>query len=262
MLNSKKKLLLKTTEKPTSLQNTESSSSSSLLVNMEALRKFQREYSEAKDFAGKYKVLRVNWLYVGKNQPLPDLHQEVLSALIGYRYIAEAYLDADLPMPKQMAQNLEALERQDMESLTPNMARMMKILTQTSTNRGEEEMKKVKKEGQAPKEAYQSKHQVSHLYLEIFENQAKAQLRDEQIIEAISKKTGEAPTAKNVASYRCMYNAGKLQGQKVVPALKVKAVRAKKEKAAKKPMSEETKAKLKAYTAKKKAEKAKAAKKK
>lgn len=98
---------------------------------------------------------------------------------------------------------------------------------------------------------------VSQYYLEIFEAQPKAQLTDAQIVDAIKAKTGKAPTAKSVASYRCMYNAGKIEGQKAVPAAKVKAVRVKKEKA-KKPMSEETKAKLKAYTANKSKAKAKA----
>lgn len=260
MPNPRQKLYIKPkTKKPVSsgqthLEKTSPSLNSSPLINMGALRKFQREYADVKDFAGKYRVLRVHWLYVGKGEALPESHQETLSALIGYRYIAQAYQDANFPIPRPVAQNLAALEKNELGSMTPNMNRMMKILTQTSTKQGEDSM--VKK---ADKK--ESKAGVSQFYLEIFEAQSKAQLTDVQIQAAIDKKTGIQPTTKNVASYRCMYNAGELQGQKAVPAAKVKAVRPPSVKKPKKPMSEETKAKLKAYTAKKKAEKVKSNKK-
>ena len=229
-----------------------SSSSASPILDTRRLISFQKEYAAAQDYSAKYRVLRVRWLEVGNNEMMPDFCQEVLSALIGYRYMKAAYNEAGLMMPDRAAKNLYALEKNDIKGLSPNMARMMAILTASSTNRGEEGMAK---KASSKKETVLG---VSQFYLEVFENQAKAKLTDVQIVDIIKGKTGNEPTLKNVASYRCMYNAGNLQGQSKCPAEKVKAVRISKAKP-KKPMSEETKAKLKAYTA---AKKAKAAKKK
>jgi len=240
-------------DNPISFPEKDKSSSSLPLIDTRRLISFQREYAAAQDYAGKYRVLRVRWLEVARNQQMPDFHQEILSALIGYRYLAIAYAEKGLMMPINLVKNLEALEQGDISKMRPHMSRMMTILTQTNTNRGEEEMVKntEAKKGSG----------VSHLYLEIFENQGKAKLTDEAIANTIETATGTLPTLKNVASYRCMYNAGKLHGQKACPKDKVKAVRISKAKP-KKPMSEETKAKLKKYTADKKAAKAKIAKKK
>lgn len=239
-------------ENPIPLPEEKSSLNCSPFINMGPLHKFQREYGAAQDYAGRYRVLRCHWFYVGENQLLPNIHQEVLSALIGYKYLRAAYNNAGKMMPDAAMRNLYALEKGDLNDLTPNMARMVNILIQTSNNRGEERMPK-----KANKKTVLG---VSQFYLEIFENQAKAKLTDEQIIEVIRLQSGNAPTAKNVASYRCMYNAGRIQGQSKCPTIpeKCKAIRMSKTKP-KKPMSEETKANLKAYTA---AKKAKAAKKK
>ncbi len=223
-----------------------SSSSVSPTPDLSPLRAFQREYRAAEDWGGRYRVLRRHLPLVGGfGQFGEDVHQETLSALIGYRYVKKAYIKAGMMMPDAMARNLYALESNSVDQLTPNMARMMSILIQTSSNRGESDMKGKK---EAKKETNLG---VSQYYLEIFENQAKAKLTDQQIADVIESKTGAMPTFKNISSYRHAYNNGNIQGQSKCPAEKCKAVRVSKAKP-KKPMSEETKAKLKAYTAAKK----------
>lgn len=230
------------------------------LPDLAELFAFTREWNEAINWAGQYRVLRVWWTKVS-NEEMPKAPGDLIYARIGYELQAKAYDKAGIVMPKKVAKSLAAIRRWDIEGLAPGIKSMLKIMINHNqkNQQGESDMVKVKKAGANKKGAESKRVNVNQFYLEIFENQAKAQLTDDQIADVIEKKAGSRPSAKNVASYRCMYNAGKLAGQKTVPA-KVKAVRPKKEPKAKKPMSEETKAKLKAYTEKKKAaKKAKAA---
>ncbi len=218
--------------------------STSCLPDFSSLTAFTREWNLADSYPLRYRVLRTWWPKTCEEE-MPKFHADLLQTRIAYELQARAYIDAAATMPKSVAQNLAAMRVFKVEEMTPNMRRMLEISI-ANKKQGEEQMaRKTAEKG--------ARQNVSQFYLEVFEGQAKAQLTDAQIVETIEKKTGNKPSAKNVASYRCMYNAGKLEGQKGVPIAKVKAVRPKSDKPkVKKPMSEETKAKLKAYTAAKK----------
>lgn len=234
---------------PEAPSSSSSSPASAASPDLSRLIFFQKEFNGAADFPARYTVLRRWWpaFCVGS---MPEVHQQLLSVRIGYEIVAKTYAEAGMLLSPTLEKNLLALRDFDIEGMSANMKVMMRILTQTGTSeRGDEMAKKaaVKKEAVLG---------VSQFYLEVFEGQAKAKLTDAQIAAAIKAKTGGEPTLKSVASYRCMYNAGRIHGQSKCPAEKCKAVRVSRAKA-KKPMSEETKAKLKAYTAAKKAKAAK-----
>jgi len=220
-------------------------------LDFSLLYKFQKEWASADNWSLQYTVIRKWWPTVCDIK-IPEVDAELLQTRIGYELQASAYIEARIPMPKSVLQNLQAIREFRVDRMTQRMSKFMGIIME-SKKQGEVKMgnKKVKAN---KKEVRQG---VSAFYLEIFAGQAVSALTDEQIAKAIEGKTGSLPTLKNVASYRCMYNAGKLQGQKNVPSGKVKAVRAKSDRPAKPKvtMSEETKAKLKAYSAKKKASK-------
>ena len=241
-------------DNPIHFQEAESSSSSSPSVSTDRLHRFNREYNAADDYAQRYTVLRRWWADLGLGE-MPDRHQEMLSAQVGYEIQARAFVNAEIVLPSNLMKNLIASRNGDVEGFTPGMKRMLEIGMKTNEKKGGDG---IAKKASSKKETVLG---VSQFYLEIFENQKTAKLTDSQIQDAIKAKTGAMPTAKNVASYRCMYNAGNLQGQSKFPAEKCKAVRVSKAKP-KKPMSKETKAKLKAYTAAKKAKAAKSNKKK
>lgn len=217
------------------------------------LRSYQRQWIDAENWPAQYRVLRIWWPKVCKDE-MPKINAELLHTRIAYELQACAYIEAGMEMPKGVAQNYKAAKAFKIKDMTNNMRSVMEILIKSQSQKENGmDSKKVKKAKSAEVEKV-SRQSVSQFYLEIFEAQAKAGLTDEQIAAAIKEKAGQMPTLKNVASYRCMYNAGKIQGQKTVPSVKVKSVRAISEKApkVKKPMSEETKAKLKAYSEKKK----------
>lgn len=210
------------------------------------LRDFQKQWTNAENWPEQYKVLRIWWSKVCKEE-MPKINAELLHTRIAYELQACAYIESKTKMPEKVAQNYKAIAAFKIEKMTQGMKQIMEILMKNQEEREMPGKSKIILSGA-------KKTSVSQFYLEIFEAQAQTKLTDEQIAQIIETKAGQKPTLKNVASYRCMYNAGKIQGQKTVPSAKVKAVRPKSEKPAKekKPMSEETKAKLKTYSGKKK----------
>jgi hypothetical protein len=66
---------------------------------------------------------------------------------------------------------------------------------------------------------------VAHLYLAIFKEQPTAKLSDEKIADKIAAQIGERPTNRNISSYRCLFNAGKITGQTITPAEPLKALK-------------------------------------
>ena len=220
------------------------SSSDSAFPDLKRLHEFQGEWNAADSYPLRYGVVR-RWWPVVVGAEMPDRHVLLLHARIGYELQETAYLVAGLEVPKSVRRNVDAIRDWNIGAMTDNVRRMLKIeIERNPQQQGEDMAKKTAGKVKA------SKTGVNHLYLEIFEQQARAQLTDLQIQAAIKSKTGSEPTFKNIASYRNAYNNGRLAGQKSCPA-KVKAIRPKKEKI-KKPMSAETKAKLKAYTETKK----------
>jgi hypothetical protein len=196
----------------------------------------------------KYQVLRTFWAVLLPEESMPDsVHHEILKNRLAYEFMAMDYKIAGVSLPEKCRINLEASRKYDVKLMHKDMRGLTEIAIQKQEEGGEHMATKAKKENKT------SKTGVAAFYLEIFENQKSAQLTDEQIADVIEKKTGNRPISKGVASYRCYFNAGTIKGQKTAPKEKVSAVRPAKEPKAKKPMSEATKAKLKEYSAKKKA---------
>ena len=219
-------------------------------ANFSELRRFQNEWNAADSDAVKYRVLRLWWPNIKCVYDMPiNQHASVIHSRIGYELQAYAYFVAGIPVPVSVQKNLDALREWKISDLSDNLRRMLEIeIAKNPTNTGDESMVAKKTDG---KEKV-TRAGVAQFYLEIFESQTKNLLTDVQIAASIKTKTGSEPTLKNIASYRNSYNNGKLAGQNGCPT-KVKAVRPPSKAKAKKPMSEETKAKLKAYTAAKKA---------
>lgn len=204
-------------------------------------------------FGGKYRVLKSFWDVLLKEEAMPEsVPQEMLKYRLAYEFIAMDHVLAKRPLPEKCKMNLEAARKYDVTGFHKDARGLAEIALKTEEG-GSNDMTttKTKKANKTDRVG------VVHIYLEVFENQKTAQLTDVQIADLIEKKSGNRPTPKSVASYRCYYNQGTLAGQKTAPKDKVKAVRPVSDKPAKekKPMSEATKAKLKAYTAEKKAKK-------
>ncbi len=74
------------------------------------------------------------------------------------------------------------------------------------------------------------KHRCSNaaqVYLRIFGGFEKDPLADWEIAERVFALTGSRPSSKNISSYRCMYNRGKIKGQESAPVKKVGRVKGK-----------------------------------
>ncbi len=203
---------------------------------------FSLAYRRADSFGAKHKLLRDFWAARFDGASMPEEKLELLHLRLSYEFMELDHILAKVPLPQKCKQNLEAARKYDVEGLHKDM----KALVEIALNQEEGGTENMAKDKKAKKES--SRPQVVHHYLEIFENQAKAQLTDDQIADAIEKKVGQKPTTKNVASYRCYYNQGKLEGQKTAPKDKLKAVRVVKAKAEK----AEPKAKAKVKIGKKK----------
>lgn len=194
------------------------------MPDLSELISLQREWSFANTYPLQYGVVSRWWAKACPGEEF-DSGRNVLVvyARIGYELQARCYNRSKINIPRNVMNNLEALREWNIEKLSRNFRVMLKIDIVKSGQQQERDMVK-KKEGKKVRSS------VSQFYLEVFENQAKMQLVDEEIADVIQAKTGDRPSLKNVASYRCMYNAGKLQGQKGVPSQKAKAVRPTKEK--------------------------------
>jgi hypothetical protein len=90
----------------------------------------------------------------------------------------------------------------------------------------------VKEESRKPKrhtpEPESTKHRTSNaaaVYIGIFDGLKKDPLKDEQIADRLFSITGVKPTHRNISSYRCMYNQGKLKGQSGMPMVKAERVK-------------------------------------
>ncbi len=196
---------------------------------------------------GRHRVLRDFWPAVIE-ESMPDSQPvEMLHLRVAYEMLEKDYLLQKRVMPDKVRENLEASRSYNLSAFKGTVKALTEIALKKAEQEGESMSEKKEKSGKGG----------AHVYIQIFENQAKAQLTDSQICDAVEKATDMRPTEKTVASYRCYFNAGSLSGQKTTPKDKVKAVRPKSDKPAKakKPMSAETKAKLKAYGDKKKATK-------
>jgi hypothetical protein len=68
---------------------------------------------------------------------------------------------------------------------------------------------------------------AAEVYLRIFEGFEKDPLADWEIAERVFALTGSRPNGKNISSYRCMYNRGKIKGQSAAPAKKVERIKGK-----------------------------------
>lgn len=66
---------------------------------------------------------------------------------------------------------------------------------------------------------------VAHIYIEIFSNFEKDPLTDKQIADRITAFAGARPTNRNISSYRCNFNLGKIKGQDKAPNVKVERKR-------------------------------------
>lgn len=205
---------------------------------------FLLHWNEAKETSAKYHVLRRFWLALQLEGAMPDsVPQEMLKNRLAYEFLEMDHKMAKVSFPEKCQANLEAARKYNIKDMQGNMKVYTEIAIKSEQGGGdtmETKEKKTERTGVAP------------FYLEIFEKQKTAKLTDEMIADVIEQKTGNRPTSKGVASYRCYFNAGTVKGQKTAPKEKLKAIREVKEKKAKAPMSEATKAKLKAYADKKK----------
>lgn len=229
-----------------------SNSGAQIFPKLKKFRTFYTKYIQAESYTAKYRVLAdyYNDLF---SQRIPLQPLELVLNKISYELLRQDYADEGVIPPKKVLHNIRASANFSINELTENMRQYTRINIQHQ--KGEEIMVKkgkTKKAAVSKKAAKDTvkKVGVAHLYLEIFDQQAKNQLTDEQIADAIEKKSGTRPTGKNVASYRCMYNAGNIAGQTKVPT-KVKAFRGKASKVSAKP-STKKKLVLKKKTAKKK----------
>ena len=188
---------------------------------------FAKAWLNAQNFPNKYKVLREFYFDVFL-EDLPDQPLELIQLKIAYTLLEKDYIQAKIKVPQKIQQNIKAAQAFNIKGLSTNLRQMVEI----NLKYGKDSAMKVaaKAEPKAKGKTKEVKKEkasvgVSHLYLEIFSNQGKKQLTDVQIADFIKEKAGTRPTEKNVASYRFMYNAGKLAGQTSVPKEKVKAVR-------------------------------------
>ncbi len=214
-------------------------------------RSFGELWRQVDSDGSKRRLIRDFWPSVVVTEEIPDKPIEMLRLRLAYEFLALDHTLAKVSLPEKVAKNLEAARNYNIDGLSDSMKTFTKLTIQQQEG-DKENMKTSKK---APKT---NRVGVVHYYVEIFDAQATAKLTDEQIAQAIEKKSGTKPTAKNVSSYRCYYNQGKLDGQKGKPKEPIKAVRIHVASTKpKKPMSEETKNRLKAYTAAKKTGKTK-----
>jgi hypothetical protein len=68
---------------------------------------------------------------------------------------------------------------------------------------------------------------VAEVYLSIFDSFDKDPLNDTQIADRLFALTGIRPNSKNISSYRCMYNAGKVKGQIKAPDKQIERIKGK-----------------------------------
>lgn len=92
------------------------------------------------------------------------------------------------------------------------------------TERAKVESRKAEEEVSLQKRA----SSAAPVYLAIFEGFDRDPLTDDQIADRLFAQTGVRPTHRNISSYRCMYNQGKLQGQTGEPAKKVERLKGRK----------------------------------
>jgi len=69
---------------------------------------------------------------------------------------------------------------------------------------------------------------VTHVYLNIFEAFNANPITDKEIANDIEAFCGARPTNRNIASYRCNYNKGKIKGQIGIPKTKVQRLKKRK----------------------------------
>lgn len=177
---------------------------------------FNKEWTSAESNSAKHRVIREFWEALIPGEKIPEnIQVEMLGLRLSYEFLAMDHIIAKVQLPMKIAMNLEASRQYKVELLHKNMKALTEIELST-IEKGGKEMVKAKKTNRV---------EVVHLYLEIFEKQAKDNLTDEQIACLIETKTGNKPTVKNVASYRCYYNQGKLAGQKSKPKVALRSVK-------------------------------------
>lgn len=169
---------------------------------------FNKFLEEAETPGAKYRVIRNFWPVVIKEENVPDsIHLDLLGLRLSYEFLLLDHLAAGISFPEKCKINLEAARKYDPNLLHRDMKNLMNI---SLNSEEEKENKKVS---------------MVKFYIEIFENQFKNKLTDEQIAEFIFKKSGNRPSLKSVSSYRFSFNRGNLDGQKSKPKQIVKAIR-------------------------------------
>ena len=205
----KKKMVLSKTE-------TASSDLPKTVVEKPRFNAFADLYRAADSFPAKHRVLSQYYDKIwGKT--IPDKPLELVRTKISYELLRQDYEAAGEKVPTKVLQNINASARYDLEGLTKATRQLVQI--NLNQEKGESTMVKKNAKGAAASVG------VAHLYLEVFDKQASRQWTDDQIASFIKEKTGTIPSAKNVASYRCMYNQGSIRGQGKKPKEKIKAFR-------------------------------------
>jgi len=193
-----------------------------LIPKLQRLRNFLKEWALCdQNFPRMRTLTREHYFKLFNEGPPEEQPIELIKLKICYELVKRDYQESGLPLPEKTLQNIKASRLFNIEKLTPSMQKLIKI----QLNQGEKEMAK-KQESKANGKS--TRTDVAYYYLQIFENQPKSCLTDIEIVDIIKSKTGATPTLKNVASYRCMYNAGKISGQSARPKEKIKAIRVKK----------------------------------
>jgi hypothetical protein len=175
------------------------------------LKQFQKQIKAADSYPARYRLLSQYfeniWHCILPNRPL-----DLIENKIAYYLLKTDYIEESFPIPEKIKQKIKASEKYEIGDDS-----ILKCVMKFNLKKEKEMAKESKK-----------KKPVAYLYLEIFDKQLSKKLSDEEIAKVVEKETGIAPTMKNVASYRCMYNAGKVQGQKTAPAARVPAFNKKK----------------------------------
>lgn len=192
------------------------------------LTDFLKEYDRTESISGKNLLLAANYREIFHADMPEGIPLELIKTKIAYKILAEYYEAAGVSMPEKTRINFQAAQAFDIEKMAPGMRSLMQI---TMKEKQEEEVA-ISKNGSKSKTKSKTAAQtgVAHLYVEIFNAQPTKQLTDTEIAELIKSKTGNLPSPKAIANFRCYYNAGRLSGQKGKPKEKIKSYRPKKNK--------------------------------